>query len=381
MIFCLAVVLIGCDGDGPTRALGDPPKEIFDATTIKGVNSGQLVTLVNELPGEIQVVAYPDDPNTPDNEITMDYARTGWGEKTEDQAADEAEQHIVVTMQNELSGIEIRVKSQNANPNDTVVLHVRVPPRTPLKITNTRGNSVVIGEFNYVEAQMTQAGNIEVRGAVGKLSLKTPAGNISVDEMGQPSDQSGSLDLETGKGNISMYAVGVNVKATASNGDIQFVGSLMANQPNYFETKGKGNITLALPDDVSYTFDATGGDKVVNDFVPSSIVCGEAPPTATLDYHAEPIPGQIGHVNITYQSTTTHHISGTMMAQNHYYLFHLTDGKVAKYLPASSPPLQAGGALWTPECGKIDTGAVSPVKFQAWAAPSGSISIRLISKH
>jgi hypothetical protein len=379
VIFCLAFALIGCTGDGLKRALGDPPKEIFDAQTIEHVPSGRLVTIVNELPGDIQVIAYPDDPATPDNEITMDYARTGWDEKSEEKAAAEAEQHIAVTMQDEPSGIEIHVTAQNVNPSDTVVLHVRVPPRTPLKITSVHGNCVIMGEFNYVEAQT--AGNIEVRGAVGKLALKTTAGNIVVDEVGQQPDQSGRLDLETGKGNISIYAVGVNIKATASNGDIRFIGSLMANRESYFETKGKGNIVLALPDDVSYTFDAIGGNKVVNDFAPSSIVCGKAPPTAALDYHAEPIPGQVGHVDVTYQSTTTHRIRGTMMAQNHYYLLYLTDGKVAKYIPTSASVQQAGGALWTAECEKIDTTVTSPVKFQAQAAAGGSISVRLISKH
>jgi hypothetical protein len=383
IIYCLALALIGCDGDGLKRALGDPPKEIFDVKTIERVDSGRLVSIVNDLPGEIQIIAYPDDPNTPGNEVTLDYARTGWDDKSEEEAAAEAEQNIAVTMQNEASGIEIHVKkSQNTNVSDHVALHVRVPPLTPLKIINTSGATVIMGEFNYIESETKQTGNIEVHGAIGKLSLKTANGNIVVDELSQLPGQPGSLDLETGHGDISMYAVGVSVKATANNGYVRFVGSLAAGRPSSFETKGSGNITLALPDDVSYTFDAIGGSKVVNDFASAMIVCGKAPPTGAFDFHSEGIPAQVGHIDVSYQTTVTHHLSGTLMVgpNNPYYLFSLSGGKVAKYIPETASPRQAGGALWTPECDKIDQGAQGQVSFQARAAPTGNIAIRLITK-
>lgn len=384
MIFCLAVVLSGCSGDGLKRALGDPPKEIFDAKTIALVASGRLVTIQNELPGEIHVIAYRDDPSTPGNEVTLDYARTGWDDNNEEEAAAEAEQNIDVTMLPEPSGIEIHVKkSPNTNASDTVVLHVRVPPLTPLKITNTNGPTTITGEFNYIEAETKLTGSIEVRGAVGKLILKTANGNIEVDELSQQPGQAGDLNLETGQGNITLYAVGATVKAIANKGNIRFIGSLAPGRPSLFETKGSGNIVLALPDDVSYTFDAFGGSKVVNDFAPTMIVCGQTAPTAKFDFHSEGIPAQVGHIDVSYQTTTTHHLNGTLMASSHnppYYLFFMSSGKVAKYIPETASSPQAGGALWTPECDKIDQRAQGQVSFQARAAPTGNIAIRLITK-
>ncbi|CAG0936150.1 hypothetical protein TFLX_05016 [Thermoflexales bacterium] len=384
----LSLMLIGCGSDAPKQGLVDPPKEIFDAQMLTGLAPGARLEINSQIQNkvEVEVVVYPDDPAIPGNEVAVDYARTGWADGPDEDTAKEdasleAENNLHVTLQAEHNTVKLHLKPGRAVPHvkDTVVLHVRVPPRTQIVVTLQSGNVQVAGDLTDVEV-FTGNGNIGVRGATGSLTLKTRHGDIHVDDLRYQAEERGVLELEAVEGSIQIFAVNVSVSAQTTRKDIRFVGSLAEGPDNLFTTTDGGKITLALPDDLPYTFTAYGGKQVLNDFTAGTLVCGTVE-GGLYDFHAQTTPSLVGHTSVGKWLTTTDYVSGTMI-QNNYFLFHTNRSAVAKFLPAAGAPQQSGGTLWTSECDQpARQNAVAPIRFTVQTGKKGIIEVRLIRKH
>lgn len=384
----LSLALIGCGSDAPKQGLVDPPKEIFDAQMLTGLAPGARLEIDSQIQNnvEVEVVVYPDDPAIPGNEVAVDYARTGWADgpnvdTAKEDASLEAENNLQVTLQAEHNTVKIHLKPGRAVPHvkDTVVLHVRVPPRTQLVVTLQSGNVQVAGDLTDVEV-FTGNGNIEVRGATGSLTLKTHHGGIQVDDLRYQAEERGALELEAAEGSIQIFAVNVRVSAQTTKGNIRFIGSLAEGPNNSFTTTDGGNIMLALPDDLPYTFKAVGGKQVLNDFTAGTLVCGDLE-SGVSNFHEEKTPSTIGHTMVGELITTTDYVAGTMF-QNKHFLFHTNRTVVAKFQPASNTSRQHGGTLWTPECDQpARQNDVAPIRFTVQTGKKGIIEVRLIRKH
>lgn len=384
----LSLALVGCGGDTLKRGSVDPPKEIFDAQMVSGLPLGTEVDIKSQIANlvEVDVLVYPDDPAIAGNEVAVDYARTGWAdgpdiETAQEDASVEADENIQVALQSEHNIVRINIKSGLATPNpkDTVILHVRVPPRSRLTVDLNTGNVRTWGDLSDVEIH-TKNGDVEVRGATGSLRLKTDRGDIGVDDLRYQPEEKGILELTSGQGDIEIYAVNVNTVARTSKGNILFVGSLAEGADHRFETTEGGNIILALPSDLPYTFKALGGKQVINDFTSGTLVCG-VPASNKVDFHWQETPSTIGHTTVGQLITTTDWVSGTLF-QGNYFLFRTNRTAVAKFIPKSDTAKQQGGALWTPECDEpARKNERANIRFTAQTGKNGIIEVRLIRKH
>lgn len=384
----LSLTLIGCGGETVKHGPVDPPKEMFDAQLVAGLQPGARVEIDSQIKNnvEVDVIVYPDDPALPGNEIAVDYARTGWADGPDEDTAKEtasveADENIPVTLQSEHNIVKIGIKSGKADPHvkDTVILHVRVPARTQLAVELTAGNIEVAGDLMEVNAS-TQNGDITVQGATGSLTLKTHHGNIRVDDLRYRSEERGTLDLEASDGAIEVYAVNVSVNARTTNKNIRFVGSLAEGPDNFFTTTEAGEIILALPSDLPYTFMALGGKRVLNDFTAGTLVCGDAQ-KGMIDFHSQETSQAIGHTTVGNLITTTDYVTGTMFPDN-YFLFHTNRTTVAKFVPKAVAAKQHGGALWTSDCDEpARKNEIVKTRFTAQTGKSGIIEVRWIRKH
>ncbi len=384
----LSLALIGCGGETLPRASIDPPKEMFDAQLVENLQPGALVKIDSEIKNnvDVEVVVYPDDPAIPGNEVAVDYARTGWSagpdeDTAKEDASLEADNNLRVTLLPEHNNVKISVKAGKAAPfdKDRVILHVRVPARAQLAVELAAGNIEIAGDLMEVNAS-TKNGNITVRGATGSLTLKTDRGNIRVDDLRYKAEEQGILDLEAADGNIEIYAVNVSAKARTTKGNVRFVGSLAEGLDNSFVTTENGQITLALPSDLPYSFTALGGKQVLNDFTPKTLVCGDAQ-DSMIDFHAQKTPQEIGHTSVGKWITNTDYVTGTMIPDD-YFLFHTNRRAVSKFIPQSAADKKHSGALLPPECDKPDH-KDDPTKthFTVQAGKGGIIEVRFIRKH
>lgn len=389
MIFCLAVVLIGCGGEDLKRVLNDPPKEIFDFKILTGLKPETPVRIeCRTLPCEISVTAYPNDQAPSDNGVTLDYARTGWG-GDEEEAAREAQQNILVNMQLTAAGVEINVDSgpDGYNPRDAVILHARVPQHTPLVIRNDKGDIRVAGNLDFIDCE-TESGNIETRGAIGPEVLKTKHGDINVDELNnhlnkprpfsnQASTNDFTLNLISDGGNISLYAVGVTVNASTKKGNIRFIGSL-EGQKNVFKTTEKGNVIIVLPDTNTYTFHAKGGAQISTEFQGETLICGELPQDTPLKLESKVVTSTLGHVTIGPALFPTRDNVAIDMMPNNYYFIQTNRDRISKVAPEAATRKQQLGALWTQECEQqVKKDVRGQAQFNVETGSSGSIFVRL----
>jgi hypothetical protein len=384
----LSLALVGCGGDTPQRGSVDPPKEMFDAQLVSGLSPGAQVDIESQIANlvEVEVLVYPDDPAIAGNEVAVDYARTGWAdgpdlETAQEDAAVEADQNIQVTLRSEHNIVSIDIKAGQAVPQskDTILLHVRVPPRARLAVDLEAGNVRIWGDLTDADIH-TKNGSIEVRGATGSLVLNTGHGDIRVDDLRYQSAEQGVLELTSGEGNLNIYAVNVTARARTAKGNIRFVGSLAEGLDHVFETTEGGNIILALPSDLPYTFKAFGGKQVMNDFTARTLVCG-VPDGNMLNFHWQRTPSTVGHVTVGQLITTTDWVSGTLFPGN-YFLFRTNRAAVAEFVPTSDTPRQQGGALWTPDCDEpARENELANIRFTAKTGKTGIIEVRLIRKH
>jgi hypothetical protein len=379
---CLIVTLIGCSDGGLQRAMADPPHEIFDAVRATGVPGGSYIRINSAIPGDIQIVVYPGD------EVALDYISTGWGDDM-GKAAAEARKMIAVSLNvatlatglKEIT-IDARFDSEQGphHPKDSLVLHLRVPPRVRISVDALQATSStleVVGEVENVEAQVNK-GDITVHGAIGDLHLSTQQGSIRADARGSRLDQPNKINLRTDHGNVELYSVSASVSAHADNGDIYFVGAL-AGGDNSFTATGAGKVIVAVPEDVPYRFYVQGGRQVVTDFASGTLVCGfiDGAASNSIDESFRTSDDSTGYISITHMITLTDYVSGMMTPQR--YVFHTNRGTVAKYLPKMNAQSELDRALLPNVVQCREAVQPSTVGFRV-AAQKGEVYVRLIRK-
>ena len=375
------------------QASGKPStimQEVFDAITLRDFGSG-TVMIETDLPADITVIAFP----SPD--IGLDYITQGWG-NTEQSAVAEAHKNVAVTLERVSGGAQIlaRTLTPAADSRDNVKLHVRVPPGTRLVIRLIKGNNVTVsGETVSVDVR-TPHGVITVNGAVGPLQLVTEDGSINVDSFAQhPQGQAPRLDLQARNGDINLIGVGANVQASTIGGNIRFVGSLSGSD-NLFTTTGNGRVLVTLPDDLTYRFDVENRQRVVNDFMMSTLVCAMATSADTrLSTQMSPdvAIGQIvssdSDNNITYTfKSMTGRYRDQSQSEKPYLYFQDNHSLVDRYSP-DGDRLPNGGnaaqAFWSPGCDtvkqQVDQNTPPPTVGLRIRAENGEVVLRLIRKH
>ena len=372
IFLCLALTLIGCDGNIQPRVQGDPPQEVFDSAQLAAGPS--TITIDANLPVKIEVVAYPID------EVGLDYIATGWGD-TEADAAAEAHQNIAVTMTSSNSGIQISARSVQANPKDSVILHVRVPRTSSVVVMAVKGGDIdLLGEMNNVTAS-TLNGNINLRGATGSAQLTTNHGNLVADSRSLDGKAT-QIKLSAEAGNITLFSVGSAVTASTTEGNIRFIGSLSGTD-NQFSTTGAGNVLLALPANISYSFVATGGSQVVADLMPATLVCGMVSNSESV-MHAKLSPDILGYVDIAGTVTGTNYISGTMkLDQNNYFRFNTNRSELTRYSPTSAEQPNGpntANVFSSSKCDALNGQERGQVQFVV-RADKGIIALHLNRKH
>jgi DUF4097 and DUF4098 domain-containing protein YvlB len=102
-------------------------------------------------------------------------------------------------------------------------------------------------------------GNITVNGPTGEVTANTSNGRIAI------GGGTGQLRLDTSNGNIEVVADNAVVNARTSNGQITFKGTFAQGDQSFRTSNGR--ITLTLPSNASFKFDAaTSNGKVTSDF-------------------------------------------------------------------------------------------------------------------
>jgi DUF4097 and DUF4098 domain-containing protein YvlB len=102
-------------------------------------------------------------------------------------------------------------------------------------------------------------GSITVLGSTGDVTANTSNGKIEIE------DSTGKLKLDTSNGHIEIKAENSIVAAHTSNGTIEFKGALAAGDHSF--RTSNGSITLSLPSNASFKFDAqTSNGKVTSEF-------------------------------------------------------------------------------------------------------------------
>jgi len=258
-------------------------------------------------------------------------------------------------------------------------MHVRVPDSSSLDINARKGGDILVrGDLNGVHAH-TLVGNIIVHSATGALQLTTDHGSLDADSR-SPDGKTARVELHALNGNITLFNLGSSVLATTTGGNIRFVGSL-AGMNNSFSTTGAGSIVLALPADISYSFEAAGGGHVINDFTPGTLICGMVDNPAAM-MKPQPSPDVMGYIDVSGPVTSTNYISGTLKPDG-YFRFYTNRSEISRHSPnVSNQPNGANAAnvFWAARCEKINPQELGTVQFTA-RAEKGTITTRLIRKH
>ncbi len=371
---CAVLLFSGCQEVDPgIPPASDPPSEVFGAKQLH-VASGSAVTIDNRINGEVQVTAYSGD------EVALDFVVTGYG-MSEDLATAEALHGILVTMESVPSGVQVLSRPDPAargplNPQDHILLHVRVPQTSPVDVRGANGNVEVEGVQQPVTVQ-TSAGTITARGVAGDLTLSTGQGSIEVDERDAPARH---LALKAAGGNINIFAVSVSVDATATNGSIQFVGTLVGSA-NSFIASGGGNVVIALPNRIYYRYRALGGKRVLTDFPNDVETCGNLGKTGDYDFSMRSSSSELGRAEIAGTFTTASLVQGTMGDGLFYFE---TDRKTVTFFEpldqATRTPGPAPSRGWVGDCGRVNTPNLDAAKIDFTArADTGDIWIHPIA--
>jgi hypothetical protein len=367
------------------------PLEVFDAESLPSSVGAGMVTIETDLPAEITVVAFP----SPD--IGLDYMTQGGG-NSEQAAAAEAHTNVSVTLSSVTGGALIwaRLLNPNANANDRVRLHVRVPHNTSLVVKATKGGDITVsGEVGSVHAH-TPVGTITVDNVIGPLQLTTENGSINVDAYASPqSNQVQPIELHARNGDINLTAVGANVLAETTGGNIRFIGSLNGDN-NSFATTGNGRVLAALPNDLTYSFDVENRQRVVNDFMPSTLICAMATSPDTRIW-AQQSPDLIGQMVasdpvITTTTRSFKSVAGRYRSGNQperpYLYFEDKHSQVTRFSPQGDVLPNGGNAaqaFWSPDCETVKQLVVQnaqPLTARLRIrAETGEVILRLIRKH
>ena len=340
------------------------------------VSSPVPVTIVSELSGEIQVISYPVA------EVAVDSITTGRG-NTEDAVALQAQQTNNVVLQFKDGGVLIQAQPGEAVP-ERILLHVRVPNGSSIIVDSPRAAASVIvaGETRDVRVQVRQ-GDIDVRGATGNLDLRTERGSIVVDHR---DGQNRTLELHANEGEIALFALNAKVQASTTNGSIQFIGTLremngnaIGNFLSEFTIKGKGNISVALPNNTKFRFRAFGGANVLTDLARDAEPCGLVS-SPDYDFHRRLLKvGDAGRIEVGGTFTNTSQVQGIY---GNGILYFETDRNLITVFDPPNPLPRSGGSSaggTIGDCGRLTTEnlAVANTEFTV-RADSGSIWIHQI---
>lgn len=353
----------------------DVSLDVFGAQQLP-VSAPVTVTIVSELSGEIQVVSYPAA------EVAVDSITTGRG-NTEDAAALQAQQTNNIALQFKDGRVLIQAQLGEAVP-ERILLHVRVPNGSSIIVDSPRAAASVIiaGETKGIRVQVRQ-GDITVRGASGDLDLRTERGSIVVDHR---DDQNRTLELHANEGGIALFALNAKVQASTNNGSIQFIGTLremdgnsIGNFLSEFAIKGKGNISLALPNNTKFRFRAFGGAKVITDLARNAEPCGLVS-SPDYDFHRRLLKqGDAGRIEVGGTFTNTSQVQGIY---GNGILYFETDRNLITVFDPPNPLPRSGGSSaggTIGDCGRLTTEnlAVANTEFTV-RADSGSIWIHQI---
>lgn len=279
------------------------------------------IRVVNEFGGDIIVTAR-EVPTA--KEVALDYTAYGSGPDLVQAAAD-ARRAVHVDMEYHPSDGAVIITAlgsplQESQTGQGVRLHVRVPHGVDLDLTTHDGSITVAGAVKSVLASATN--RVEVRGAVGSLTLTATNGGIVAD-----GGNGQHIHANSQNGGISIYSTDAQVTAAVTgSGGIEFVGTL-AGQDNGFLTH-TGPITIALPEDADYSFLVrTPNGRVITDFRPRKPnvadgrpVCGFVKGHQAYDYHVRYLDDIYSHLDINFANAGSSYLSGTLDA-NTYYLF------------------------------------------------------------
>jgi hypothetical protein len=352
--------------------------EVFDAQQL--IVAGPLpVTIVSDLPGEIQVVSYPVP------EVAIDVITTGQG-ASEDEATLQARRGVSITMQYKDGGVLVQVLRAENSAN-RAVLHVRVPDESSIFVESPQANAHVAISGSIKDAKIRiQQGDVVVRGAAGNLDVKTGRGAITVDER---SGEVRALDLQANAGNITVFALNAKVTARTTDGSIRFVGTLRATSGSLdqgdtrseFAVNGAGDITVALPDNAKFRYRAFGGARVISDVARDVEACGFISSTV-YDFLRRRSSGaaEVGRVEFGGTYTNTSQVQGTLGNGIAYFE---TNRNLLTIFDPANPPARSGGPAasgFVGDCGRFTTAnlAVANIDFTV-RADLGTIWIHQIN--
>ena len=322
-IACLAMALAACDqppkqSSAYPRSSGNIDPEAYGALprTYPVVSA---VRVDNQFGGDI-VITEHDMPQA--KEVALDYTAYSTGPDPVVASA-EARRAVEVNTYYEPDG-RVRIAAigalqQPPQAGQSVRLHVRVPRGVDLDLTTRAGRITVSGGVKNVAASATD--RIEVHGAVGSLTLVTSGGGIVADGgSGQ------SIETRSGNGNTTIYSTDAKVTAVVTGtGGIEFVGTL-AGRDNSFLTF-TGPITIALPEDVPYTFSVLSPNgRLLTDFRPrKSNAAADARPVCGLifrgqayDYRVRYVDDIYSHLDVNFANAGTY-FTGTLGADGYYF--------------------------------------------------------------
>ncbi len=328
------------------------------------VSTAVPVTIISELPGEIQVISYPAQ------EVAIDAVST-----------DAENVSARVTLEFKNGGVLIQALN-GGNAPDRLLLHVRVPHGSSVEVDAPRAavEVVITGEVKNARVQLHQ-GNIVVRSATGDLNLRTDRGSIDADEH---DDRGHTLELHANEGWINLFALNAKVVASTTNGSIQFVGTLLtasgeSNNISEFTVTGAGDISIALPDNAKFRYRAFGGSRVVTDVARNTESCGLVS-FPNYDFRRRALTGgDLGRIEVGGPITTTNQVLGTY-GQGIVY-FETNRNLITVFDPPNPPQRSSGpsGRGTIGDCGRLNTENLAVANIDLTAhADSGSIWIHQI---
>ncbi len=381
----LMLLFSGCDSAN-VRSI-DPPADVYLARLPQIAQKKSVDHIVNLIGGDIIVITSPGE------RILTDVIAHGSGNSMEDLRFEIAD-HINVT--NDGMDIEARFvldANGKAPPSPTSVqFHVVVPSAVNLPDIRTHaGNIEVDGNVGGVKAEISDHGNIEVRGANGAVDLKTNQGSIIADIM-----QGQSIKTHAADGDLDLRAVDAFVSASTTNKDIRFYGTLQAGKTHSFTTTGAGNINIAMPPYPNghpapqvYRFDVTTSASPVDVEYPAMgagnasaaralAICGFIHSSGPYDYHVENTSANTGRIEVSPVITGTYFFSGTLATD--YFRFDTNQTRVSFFTPvAQSIHIYTADQLNAIALGGAGKDSISP-DCQAALSPDSSSAITVMMK-
>jgi hypothetical protein len=324
----LALVLAACDeppgkSASPSRSGTPIDPEAYGAMP-RALPAVSVVRVDNEFGGDIIITAH-ELPQA--KEVALDYTAFSTGPDPV-LAAAEARRAVDVRLDYDPSGRVIiwtaGALGQPPRAGQSVRLHVRVPRGVDLDLTTRAGRIVVSGEVRHVLASATD--RIEVHGAIGDLTLVTLAGGIVAD-----GGNGQRIDTRSQNGDVTIFSTDARVTAVITGtGGVEFVGTL-AGRDNSFLT-ATGPITVALPEDVPYSFLATApGGRLLTDFRPNRAsansvrpVCGMVFSGQAYDYRVRYLDDIYSHLDVAFANVGSY-VSGTLSADAYYFFTDRSD--------------------------------------------------------